>query len=120
MPRYALALTVGLLALPGAASAQPHDLSGLCLDAGQAGCMPRYLPFDGLSIDFCEETCTLGNPVTVRGLAARLYDMTCLADYPDPPGGRVLILRQSGPDGRARLWFIDQAESREIVPCPRG
>ena len=120
VPLAIAALLSPLGGLHGALQAQPRDLTGMCLDNLDDGCMPRYLPFQGLSVDFCEETCQLENPVDLRDLDGRLYDMTCLADYPDPPGGRVLILSQTDHQGRSRLWFIDRHETREIVPCPRG
>ena len=80
--------------------------------------MPRYLPFQGLTIDFCEETCTLTNPVNVRDLDATLYDMTCRADYDSPMPGRVMILSQTRGDGRQQMSFIDRHQTLEIVRCP--
>ena len=46
------------------------DLSGMCLDNLEAGCQGRYLPFRGLTIDFCEETCSLINPINIEGISA--------------------------------------------------
>lgn len=107
------------LTLPfSGASAQPHSLSGYCLDMREGGCMPRFLPFHGLSIDFCEESCTMTNPVSVRDLDAVLYDMECIADYDTPLSGRVMVLSQTSWSGHQRLSFIDERETLEIVPCP--
>lgn len=111
-----LLAAVGLTPIP--AEAQPRSLSGFCLDMREPGCMPRYLPFRGLTIDFCEETCTLTNPVNVRDLDATLYDMECLADYDSPMPGRVMLLSQTRWDGRQQLSFIDRHETLAIVPCP--
>lgn len=108
----------GLVLSLSVAQAQPRTLTGLCLDTREPGCMPRYLPFQGLTIDFCEETCTLTNPVNVRDLDATLYDMTCLADYDSPMPGRVMILSQTSWDGRRQMSFIDRSETMQIVPCP--
>lgn len=100
------------------AIAQNISLNGLCLDNRKAGCMGRYLPFRGDTIDFCEESCRLTNPVPVRGLAGTLYDLKCAADFDTPMEGRVMILRQ--PDAnRIRMTFIDETDIRNIVFCPR-
>ena len=112
-------MAVASLALPLTdARAQPRSLSGYCLDMREVGCMPRFLPFEGMSINFCEESCTLNNPVNVRDLEATLYDMECSADYDSPMPGRVMLLSQTRWDGRQQLSFIDRRETLAIVPCP--
>ncbi len=82
--------------------------------------MPRYIPFKGMTIDFCEATCTLGNPVSVRDLDATLYDLSCLSDHPNAGSRRVLILRQTDWQGRWRLSWIDKQDTLSVVPCPQG
>ena len=99
-------------------SAQGQSLSGLCLDNREPGCMPRYIPFKGLAINFCEETCVLKNPVNVNGLNAVLYNMVCKADYPTKLGGRVMLLEQKGRQNQNTLLFIDKREVRSVLPCP--
>lgn len=113
--RYALTI-LPVLAFP--AGAQPVSMSGLCLDMRQEGCTARYLPFSGLQIDFCEESCQLTNPVNVRDLDGTLFDLSCVADYPSPPSGRVLILEQTSFTGERALSWIDAVETLAIVPCP--
>jgi len=61
-----------------------NDLSGMCLDNLEVGCQGRYLPFRGLKIDFCEETCSLTNPVDLKEINATTYDFECVADYTTP------------------------------------
>lgn len=95
-----------------------QDLTGYCLDNIEAGCMDRYLPFYEQTIDFCEETCTLTNPVPVRDMDAVLYDFVCQADYPSPFNGRVMLLRQTDWNEEVFLSLIDERETRSIVPCP--
>ena len=51
-----------------------NNLTGMCLDNRKVGCQSRYLPFKVLTIDFCEETCTLTNPVDIREINETLYD----------------------------------------------
>jgi hypothetical protein len=117
----ALSISLVTLAIVTGASvrAQIPTLSGLCLDLRVAGCTERFLPFDGLTIDLCEETCTLTNPVTVRALEGTLYDRVCLSDSPTDMEGRVLLLRQTDRAGQSRLLLIDHREILAIVPCPR-
>lgn len=76
------------------------------------------MPWQGASIALCEESCTLTNPVTVRGMDATLYDFACVADYDTPMAGRVMLLRQDGGDG-ARLSLVTRRETIPVVPCPR-
>lgn len=100
-------------------SVSAQSLSGYCLDTVRAGCMPRFIPFHDMSIDFCEETCSLTNPVGVRGLNAVLYDLTCHADYESPLDGvRVMILRQIDRDGFTNISWIEENGTSEVVPCP--
>lgn len=99
-------------------TAQGQSLSGLCLDNREPGCMPRFIPFKGLAIDFCEETCALQKPVKVNGLNAVLYNMVCKADYPTKLGGRVMLLEQKGKQNQSTLLFIDKREVRSVVSCP--
>ena len=114
-PIIALATIAALAA--GGLKAQPASLTGYCLDLRDEGCTHRYLPFFGRSIGFCEESCSLDNPVPVRNLEGTLYDLSCVADYEDPPSGRVMILRQTDVDASTRLLWIDDETVMEIVPC---
>lgn len=115
--RRRFALTLAMLLSVSALHAQ--DLTGYCLDLGEGGCTGQYLPFDGMSIGFCEETCTLNNPVPVTGLDAMLYDMECVSDNPENASGRVMILRQITPLSRSpRTLMIDASQIRPIVVCP--
>ena len=106
------------LAIMITSTAHGQSLSGLCLENREPGCMPRFIPFNGMTIDFCEETCALKNPVKVNGLKAVLYDMVCKADYPTELGGRVMLLEQKGKKNQDTLLFIDKSEVRYVVPCP--
>jgi len=69
--------------------AAAQNFTGLCLDFGEEGCMPRHIPFDGNTISFCEETCRLTGPVAVRGIEATLYDLQCSGDYGEIPDKRL-------------------------------
>ena len=94
-----------------------QNLTGYCLDNGEAGCQARYIPFIGNSIDFCEETCTLTNPTKIRGLNATLYDFVCRSDSPGGMAGRVMILHQTGFDGNKRTSLVSKNGTRPIVRC---
>ena len=112
-------IALGMYLIGTQSMAQPQ-LHGLCLDTLEAGCQPRYLPFVGMSIDFCEETCTLVNPTNVRNMDAALYDLECTADYETPlDGRRVMLLIQTDWDDSKSLWWIDNNSTLEIVHCPR-
>lgn len=102
----------------GAALSEAGTLTGYCIDLQEAGCSDRFLPFYGMTVDSCEETCTLRNPVPIRGLEATLYDRECVADYDTPMEGRVLILSQRDWTGNLRRQIIDDATSYAIVACP--
>jgi hypothetical protein len=95
-----------------------QNLTGLCLDMREAGCMDRHIPFSGNTIDFCEESCTLTTPVAVRGLDAALYDLQCRGDYGAIPDRRVLLLAQQDPTYGPRTLWVDAESTLEIVPCP--
>ena len=113
--RLFLALVISNTALH--ASAQ--SLDGLCLDTVEEGCMPRFLPFYGNSVDFCEETCSLEKPVNVRGLDGVLYDLSCRADYDTPLDGlRIMLLTQMNWEGRRSMYWISANGTIKIVACP--
>ena len=83
-----------------------NNLSGMCLDNLEAGCQGRHLPFRGLTIDFCEETCSLTNPVDINGINATSYDFECVADYTTPFLSRVLLISSNNQSGNAELMFV--------------
>ncbi len=114
--RRLLPLLLAFSAVPAPLLAQ--DLTGLCLDMREAGCMERHIPFSGNTIDFCEESCTLTAPVPVRGLNAALYDLQCRGDYGEIPDRRVLLLSQEDPISGPRSLWVDAQSTLEIVPCP--
>lgn len=114
--RRLLPLLIAISAVPAPLPAQ--DLTGLCLDMREAGCMDRHVPFSGNTIDFCEESCTLAAPVPVRGLDAALYDLQCRGDYGEIPDRRVLLLSQEDPVSGPRSLWVDAQSTLEIVPCP--
>lgn len=114
--RLPLPLLLAICALPATLHAQ--NLTGLCLDMREAGCMDRYIPFSGNTISFCEESCSLTAPVAVRGLDAALYDLQCRGDYGEIPDRRVLLLSQEDPVSGPRSLWVDAQSTLEIVPCP--
>ena len=112
----ALGLALGLTVSTGTVAA--NTLTGYCVDTLEGGCMDRFLPFRGMTIDYCEETCTLRNPVAIRGLEATLYDRDCLADFDTPKQGGVLVMTQRDWSGRVSRQIMDATSSYAIVPCP--
>lgn len=98
-------------------AAHTQDLSGLCIDNIEAGCMDRFLPFNGRSIDFCEVTCELSSPVNVRGLNATLFDFVCIGDNGRKPE-RVMLIEQTDFSGNKTLSIIEGRQTRQIVQCP--
>ena len=98
---------------------QAQDMTGLCLDLGEEGCTDRFLPFDKMSISFCESSCTLRNPVPVQGIDATLYNMECVSDNPQSSGGRAIILRQIDRSSSSiKTYMIDSDAITPIVICP--
>jgi len=112
-----LAAFASLVLVGSADVMSAENLTGYCLDNGEAGCQDRFIPFAGNSIDFCEETCTLTNPTKVRGLNATLYDFACQSDSPSAMAGRVMILKQTGFDGTTRTSLVSRYETQPIVRC---
>ena len=113
-----VAVALAVLMLGGnRAPASAENLTGYCLDNGEAGCQDRLIPFNGNSIDFCEETCTLTNPTSVRGLNATLYDFDCRADGDSMLAGRVMILRQKTMGGKRTISLITRDETQPIIRC---
>ena len=82
------------------------DLSGMCLDNLEDGCQGRYLPFRGLKIDFCEETCSLINPINIEGINATAFDLECLSVNTKPLASRVLLILRSNQSENPDLMFI--------------
>ena len=82
------------------------DLSGMCLDNLEDGCQGRYLPFRGLKIDFCEETCSLINPINIEGINATAFDFECLSDNTRPLASRVLLILSNNQSENSDLMFI--------------
>ena len=82
------------------------DLSGMCLDNLEAGCQGRYLPFRGLKIDFCEETCSLINPINIEGINATTFDLECLSDNTKPLASRVFLILSNNQSENPDLLFI--------------
>ena len=82
------------------------DLSGMCLDNLEAGCQGRYLPFRGLKIDFCEETCSLINPINIEGISATAFDLECLSDNATPLASRVLLILSNNQSENPDLMFV--------------
>ncbi len=103
--------------LPVSAS-HAQDMTGLCLDLGEEGCTDRFLPFEQMTINFCESTCTLSNPMPVQGLDATLYNMDCVSDNPQPSGGRAIVLRQvDRSTSSIKTYMIDANDITPIVVC---
>ena len=82
------------------------DLSGMCLDNLEDGCQGRYLPFRGLKIDFCEETCSLINPINIEGINATAFDFDCLSDNTRPLASRGLLNFINNQSENPDLMFI--------------
>ncbi len=106
-----------LFAVSGPASLAA-GLEGFCIDLGEEGCTDRYLPFESMSVSFCEETCTLSNPVSIRGLDATLYDYKCVSDSPVDFGDRVIIIKQIISETESKMSFIDGTSILPITKCP--
>ena len=108
------ALFLSLSITPALAS----ELNGYCYDLGEDGCTSRYLPFENMAVDFCEETCVLTNPVSIRGLDGTLYDFKCASDSPIDSGGRVLVIQQKQSDGQVTKFIISNDGITPLVRCP--
>ena len=107
-------LLFGLLAV----SVNANNLIGMCVDMGEPGCQGQYIPFNEASISWCEESCTLSNPVNVTDMSAILYEYTCKSDHAGIQSSRVMVLTQEGWNGIKEKYFVSNKETLPIVPCP--
>lgn len=106
-------LLFGLLAV----SVNANNLIGMCVDMGEPGCQGRYIPFNEASISWCEESCTLSNPVNITDMNAILYKYTCKSDHAGIQSSRVMVLTQEGWNGIKEKYFVSNKETLPIVPC---
>lgn len=108
------ALTAAL-SLPAQAGPLHHtdDLTGYCLPGD--GCTGG-IAFRGMTVDLCEETCTLSRPVAVLNMDATLYDFTCEGDH--IPGGteRRRAMIYASREG-LHLLMPGALEGQAILPC---
>ncbi len=107
----AFTLALGLVALPAAAQAphagRYHQDQRRCGDAETVVVAPGRITTPAYG------ACTLSDPAAIRGLSARLYDMTCTAQ-----GGRSYterILLHFDPEGA--LLMVVESGYRTYPRC---
>lgn len=64
----------------------------------------------------CEENCILTNATPIRGMDARLYDVSCTADHGNRTE-RIMLMRYSDVDGKRRVIAVDKFGSQELKRC---
>ena len=105
--------TATTLAVFGGVHAHANDFIGWCF-ASDACVGPSRITRQGF--ETCEETCSMNNPVSVRGLNATLYDVVCRGDW----GGyehRMLFMKYADGDGNQRALAVGPNGSEELERC---
>jgi hypothetical protein len=94
--------------------AQPSSAQEWCIPGD--GCTgPEPITPDGFNT--CEETCSLRNPVPVRGMDATLYDVSCRGDSLNYEY-RTMIGHYSDEQGKQRAFMIGRFGPAELERCP--
>jgi hypothetical protein len=102
-----------MILLTGQASAQ--ELRGWCFAADE--CMGVQIPIGSGTYNTCEETCTLTNPVSVRGMEATLYDEVCQGDWMAHGSitNRVMFISQVSD--QIRMFAVREHWITELERC---
>ena len=108
---FALATILSLAFTPLAS----QDLSGWCYPVNE--CMGEQIPLGSGSYNTCEETCTLTNPVPVRGMEATLYDEVCQGDWMENGSmiNRIMFIKQSSD--QTRMFAIREGWIEQLERC---
>lgn len=111
-----LATVLFAVLAPPALAGPPHrtdDLTGYCLPGDEC---TGDVAFRGMTVDLCEETCTLSRPVAVLNMDATLYDFTCHGDH--IPGGseRRRAMIYASWEG-VHLLMPGAPAGQPITPC---
>jgi len=110
-----LSLFISTLLSLAVTPAAAQDLRGWCFPANE--CMGVQIPIGSGTYDTCEETCSLSNPVAVRGMDATLYDEVCRGDWMQ--GGtitnRIMFIKQTSD--RTRMFQVRESWIGELERC---
>jgi hypothetical protein len=97
---------------PSASNAQNFD--GWCFP--ENACMGSTIPIENNAYESCESTCTLANPVKVRGLEATLFDVVCKGDW-GSSRERMFLSKITNVHGKTKVVVISQTEATELQRC---
>jgi hypothetical protein len=74
------------------------------------------VPIDGNRYGDSESNCTLSNPVSVRGMDATLYDVTCRGEWGSRTQ-RELFMLYRDTDDQERLLMVRPNGAAELERC---
>jgi len=112
-----LAAIVACFTLMGSTSlAFAQDYTGWCFKVEPGGCLEEDIRIEGRRYYTCESTCTLTNPVPVRGLDAVLFDVVCNGDWGSRIDREIFLKYRDGFD-REKLMNIGRSGAEELVRC---
>lgn len=80
-------------------------------------CMADVSPIHGNTFDTCEERCTMRDPVPVRGLNAKLYDVSCIGDSSSSEY-RMMLGEYKDWEGNHKAYIVTPEGTEELVRCP--
>lgn len=110
-----------IVLIASASSVRANDFEGLCIFNPEPGCVEERTPILNNTFDFCEQSCTLSNPVNVRNmLDGVLYDVFCFSDtplYEDNMDERVLVLSRFPGGDIETVEVIGNTTHLTLVLC---
>lgn len=100
-----------------AVGVQAQELNGWCFPVDD--CTGTQTPIENGSYGTCEGSCTLSDPVRIRGMDGTLFDQTCFADWMENGSQtqRVLVLKQELFSGDNKFLFVTSNETFELEQC---
>lgn len=106
---------IALMVLAGTLNTVPAFSDSWCLPYNE--CMGEPTPIRGNSFDTCEESCTMRDPVPVRGLDANLYDVKCEGDS-SRSEYRMLLGEYTDWDGDRKAYIVTPHGTEQLERCP--
>lgn len=80
-------------------------------------CMDDVSPIKDNSFETCEATCTMRDPIPVRGLDANIYDVTCESDGPSKKY-RMMLGEYTDWNGNKKAYIVTPEGTKQLDRCP--
>jgi len=107
-------LSLAILVLTySSAVAVAEDLTGWCFPAD--GCSGEEAIRNN-SFSTCEESCSLENPVRIKGMKAKFYDQQCHSDGNGSTKTKIIIAPSQAQDG-LELYYVTDGAVIKLKRC---